>query len=136
MAGSKGVSRREREILDSLYKLGSGSVKDVQEDLNDGSNESTIRTLLGILVTKKKLIRKADGLKYVYHPAIERKKASKLALERVVKTFFDESPVLAANSLLEMGKGEITEEEIDLLDNQIQPFWGENIAKVGILAEE
>ena len=120
MAGSNGVSRREREILDSLYKLGSGSVKDVQEDLNDGSNESTIRTLLGILVTKKKLIRKADGLKYVYHPAIERKKASKLALERVVKTFFDESPVLAANSLLEMGKGEITEEEIDLLEATIR----------------
>ena len=120
MADSKGVSRREREILDCLYRLGSGSVKGVQEDLDDGSSESTIRTLLGILVTKKKLTRKADGLKYVYHPALERKKASNLALERVVRTFFDESPVLAASSLLEMRKGKITEEEFDLLEATIR----------------
>lgn len=120
MAGTDGLSRRERQILDSLYRMGSGSVKAVMEDLNDGTSESTVRTLLGILVTKKKLTKKADGLKYVYAPAMERGKASKIALERVVKTFFEESPILAANSLLEMRKGEITAEEIELLEATIR----------------
>ncbi len=116
MTGTNDVSRRERQILDSLYKLGGGSVKDVQDALDDGSSESTIRTILGILVTKKKLTRKAMGMKYIYSPAMERKKASRLALERVVSTFFEESPFLAVNSLLEMKKGEITEEEIAQLE--------------------
>lgn len=120
MAGTDGLSRRERQILDSLYRMGSGSVKAVMEDLNDGTSESTVRTLLGILVTKKKLTKKADGLKYVYAPAMERGKASKIALERVVKTFFEESPILAANSLLEMRKGEITADEIELLEATIR----------------
>lgn len=120
MASHTELSRRERQIVDILYKLESGTVKQVQEALNDGSSDSTIRTLLGILVTKKKLIRKADGLRYVYYPAVERKRASQQALQRVVSTFFQESPVLAMRSLLEMKKGKISEEEIAQLEALIK----------------
>lgn len=116
MTSSNGLSRRERQILDVLYKLDGGSVKDVQEALGDGSNESTIRTLLGILVTKQKLLRKESGMRYIYYPAVEKKKASKLALESVVSTFFEQSHVLAVRSLLEMNKGKITEEEVEQLE--------------------
>jgi len=114
-----GLSRRERQILDILYRLESGSVKDVQHALDDGSSDSTIRTLLGILVTKGKLLKKESGMRYIYTPILERKKASQQALERVLNTFFEESPVLAVRSLLEMKKGQISEKEIDELEELI-----------------
>lgn len=120
MTNSNGLSRRERQILDIIYKLGEASVKDVQHALDDGSSDSTIRTLLGILVTKKSLSRQESGMKYIYKPTVERKKASVLALQRVVSTFFDESPLLAVNSLLEMKKGKITKEEIEQLEALIR----------------
>lgn len=116
MTGQNELSRRERQILDILYKLESGSVKDVQDALDDGSSDSTIRTLLGILVNKKKLVKKPSGMRYIYSPAVERKKASRQALERVVSTFFEESPVMAVRSLLEMKKGKITLEEVEQLE--------------------
>lgn len=116
MSGPAGLSRRERQILDILYKLDGGSVRDVQEALNDGSSDSTIRTLLGILVSKERLVRKESGMRYIYFPAIERKRASQQALEGVVSTFFEESPMLAVRSLLEMRKGKISSEEVEQLE--------------------
>lgn len=112
MASNADVSRRERQILDIIYQCEGASVKDVLHALDDGSSESTIRTLLGILVTKGMLIKKPAGMKYIYYPAITKKKASRQALERVVATFFDQSPTLAVRSLLEMKKGKISAEEI------------------------
>ena len=116
MKSVKGLSRRETEILDIIYKLESASVKEVQISLADNSSDSTVRTLLGILVSKKRLNRKESGMKYIYYPTVERKKASRLALERVVSTFFNESPLLAVNSLLEMNKGKISKEEVEQLE--------------------
>jgi len=116
MTSDNGLSRRERQILDILYRLEGGSVKDVQQALDDGSSDSTIRTLLGILVTKNKLVRKESGMRYIYSPALEKQKASKQALERVVATFFDQSPTLAVRSLLEMKKGKISREEVEQLE--------------------
>ena len=120
MTNSNGLSRRERQILDIIYKLEGASVKDVQNALADGTSDSTIRTLLGILVSKNKLSRKEAGMKYIYHPTVERKKASRQALERVVSTFFDESPLLAVSSLLEMKKGKISKEEVKQLEALIR----------------
>lgn len=119
MTQNNDLSRRERQILDILYRLEQGSVRDVQDALNDGSSDSTIRTLLGILVKKGKLVKKASGLKYMYSPKVERQRASKQALNRVVSTFFDESPFLAVRSLLEMRKGDISQEELDELEELI-----------------
>lgn len=117
MAGNDGLSRRERQILDILYKQEGASVRDVQEALADGSSDSTIRTLLGILTSKGKAHRKESGMRYIYYPAVERKRASQQALQRVVSTFFEESPVLAVRSLLELKKGKISAEEVEELEN-------------------
>ncbi|MCI5105301.1 MAG: BlaI/MecI/CopY family transcriptional regulator [Pseudomonadales bacterium] len=106
------LSRRERQILDVIYEMESASVKDVQNALADGSSESTIRTLLGILVAKGVLKKEASGLKFMYFPVVAKEKASLQALENVVATFFDKKPSLAVRSLLEMKKGKIPAEEI------------------------
>jgi predicted transcriptional regulator len=106
------LSRRERQILDVIYEMESASVKDVQNALADGSSESTIRTLLGILVAKGVLKKEASGLKFMYFPVVAKEKASLQALENVVATFFDKKPSLAVRSLLAMKKGKIPAEEI------------------------
>ena len=87
-------------------------MKDVQNALADGSSESTIRTLLGILVAKGVLKKEASGLKFMYFPVVAKEKASLQALENVVATFFDKKPALAVRSLLAMKKGKIPAEEI------------------------
>lgn len=114
------MSRRERQVMDAVYKLEKASAKEVMAYLDDDSAYSTIRTLLGKLLAKGHINRKEHGLKYLYFPVVKRKAASRNALERVVSTFFDDSPLLAVNSLLEMKKGGITEEEIKSIEALIK----------------
>ena len=114
------MSRRERQLMDAVYRLDKASAKEVMEYLDDGSSYSTIRTLLRKLVEKGHIKRTESGLKYLYYPVVKRKTASQNALKRVVSTFFDDSPMLAVNSLLRMKKGAITEEEFKQIEALIK----------------
>jgi|TARA_B100002003_G_scaffold252016_1_gene300322 predicted transcriptional regulator len=106
--------------MDAVYRLDKASAKEVMEYLDDGSSYSTIRTLLRKLVEKGHIKRTESGLKYLYYPVVKRKTASQNALKRVVSTFFDDSPMLAVNSLLRMKKGAITEEEFKQIEALIK----------------
>ncbi|WP_237134778.1 BlaI/MecI/CopY family transcriptional regulator [Pseudohongiella sp. O18] len=114
------LSRRERQIMDILYRLEHASVKDVMDLMEDPPSYSSVRTLLGKLVEKGHIGHKESGLKYVYFPLVAREKASRSALGNVVKTFFDDSPYLAVNSLLDMSIDDLTDEELDELKSMIQ----------------
>jgi predicted transcriptional regulator len=114
------LSRRERQIMHILYRLGQASVKDVMENMEDAPGYSSVRTLLGKLVEKGHVEHRESGLKYVYHPVVTREKASRSALGTVVQTFFDDSPYLAVNSLLDMSMHELSDEELDELNRMIQ----------------
>jgi len=116
LAGKHVLSRRERQLMDIVYRLGEASAKEIMDELNDGSSYSTVRTLLRKLVEKNQIKHKEQGLKYIYSPVTKRRTASRRALERVVSTFFEDSPLLAVNSLLEMQKGGITEAELKDLE--------------------
>lgn len=114
------LSRRERQIMDILYRLQKASAKDVMENMDDAPSYSSVRTLLGKLVEKGHAAHRESGLKYVYYPLVARDKASRSALGNVVKTFFEDSPYLAVNSLLDMSINELTDEELDQLKTMIQ----------------
>lgn len=114
------LSRRERQIMDVLYRLGSASAKEVMENMEDAPGYSSVRTLLGKLVEKGHIDHRESGLKYVYFPLIAREKASHSALSNLVKTFFSDSPVLAVNSLLDMSINDLTDTELDRLDQLIK----------------
>ena len=114
------LSRRERQIMDALYKLEQGSVRDVLENIYDPPSYSAVRTLLQKLVDKGHIAHKESGKKYVYFPLINRKKASKTALSRVVSTFFSDSAFMAMNSLLDMSTKELTDEELEQLTRLIE----------------
>jgi len=66
------------------------------------------------------LLKKESGMRYIYYPVLAKKKASRLALERVVSTFFEHSPTLAVCSLLEMKNGKISREEIEQLEEILE----------------
>lgn len=114
------LSRRERQIMDILYRLGKASAKDVMDNMDDAPSYSSVRTLLGKLVEKGHADHRESGLKYVYFPLVAREKASRSALGNVVKTFFDDSPYLAVNSLLDMSINDLSDQELDQLRAMIQ----------------
>lgn len=114
------LSRRERQIMDVLYRLGQASVKEVMDNIDDAPGYSSVRTLLGKLVEKGHVEHKESGLKYVYSPLVTHDQASKSALGNVVKTFFEDSPFLAVNSLLEQSIHQLSDDQLDELNKLIQ----------------
>lgn len=114
------LSRRERQIMDILYRLGSATGKEVMRDLADPPTYSTVRTILQKLVDKGHINYRVDGPKYVYYPIVDSSKASKSALRNVVQTFFQDSPLQAVNSLLGFSREELSDEELDELSALIE----------------
>lgn len=114
------LSRRERQIMDVLYRLEKASAKDVMENLEDAPSYSSVRTLLGKLEEKGHVDHVESGLKYVYFPLVARKEASRSALYNVVRTFFRGSPVMAVNSLLDMSLEDLSQSDLDELHRMIQ----------------
>ena len=115
MTKASKLSRRERQMMDIIYRLGEATAKDVMENLEDPPSYSSVRTLLRKLVEKGHVDHRESGLKYVYYPLVERKAASKSALSNLVKTFFSGSPLQAVNSLLDLDSNEISDEELEHL---------------------
>ncbi|MDX1491689.1 MAG: BlaI/MecI/CopY family transcriptional regulator [Pseudohongiellaceae bacterium] len=114
------LSRRERQIMDVLYQMQCASAKQVMANIDDAPSYSSVRTLLGKMVEKGHIAYKEDGPKYVYYPLVEKTKASQSALSNVVKTFFEDSPYLAVNTLLDMDSRNLSTDELDQLDELIQ----------------
>lgn len=120
MTNSRELSRRERQIMDVIYRMNEASAKEVMDAIEDAPSYSSVRTLLGKLVEKGHIAHRESGLKYVYYPLVERQAASVNALSNVVKTFFSDSTFLAVNSLLDMSDGDISDEELERLNKLIQ----------------
>src|SRR5579872_5645169 len=96
------LGRRERQIVDVLYRLGKATVAEVLASLPDPPTYSAVRGMLNLLEEKGYVRHKRDGMRYVYSPAIAPSKARQSALRQVVSTFFAGSPLAAAAALLEM----------------------------------
>ena len=94
------LSRRERQIMDIVYRLGRVTVTDVQAELPDPPGYSAVRALLGTLLEKGHVAHEREGKKYVYLPTVAADTASLSALRRVVATFFAGSPARAALALV------------------------------------
>src|SRR5471032_2132754 len=99
-AASKGLTRRERQIMDILYRRGRATAAEVMEDLSGDPNYSTVRTQLRVLEEKGHVRHEEEGLRYVYEPAVPRSAARKSAMRHLVETFFDGSAENAVAALL------------------------------------
>lgn len=114
------LSRRERQIMDVVYKLKQATVSDVLEHMENPPGYNSIRVTLGILEKKGKLKHKKEGQKFVYQPTVSREKARRSALDRVLQIFFEGSAPNAVSTLLDL-KGEgISNHELDEISRLIQ----------------
>jgi predicted transcriptional regulator len=109
------LSRRERQIMDIVYRRGEATAAQILDDLSDPPSYSAIRALLRILVDKKHLQHREDGPRYVYSPVLSRQTARARALSQVVNTFFDGSALKAASALLGSSQRRLSKSELDEL---------------------
>jgi len=114
------LSRRERQILDLLYQRQQASAKDIQQGLEDAPSYSTVRALLARMVTKGLVSHQQQGAKYIYTPVTEKGAASKTALGRLIKTFFEGSAAKAANALIGSQDEQLSNAELDALEQMIK----------------
>jgi predicted transcriptional regulator len=106
------LSRRERQIMDILYRLGRATAGEVMAELTGDPNYSTVRTQLRVLEDKGHVHHEALGLRYVYMPAVPRHAARKSALRHLVDTFFDGSSEQAVAALLGGEATRLTDDDL------------------------
>src|SRR2546429_7897676 len=94
------LSRRERQIIDILYRRGRATANEVMADLTGDPSYSTVRTQLRVLEAKGHVRHEEEGLRYVYLPAVARHAARRSALRHLVDTFFDGSTEKVVGALL------------------------------------
>jgi predicted transcriptional regulator len=113
------LSRRERQILDILYRLERATVGEVLSKLPDKPNYSTVRAQLRVLEEKGHVRHEEHGLRYVYVPCVPREVARRSALQHLVETFFEGSTEKAVAALLGGEVSRISPEELDRLSTVI-----------------
>ena len=113
------LSRRERQILDVLYRAGRATAAEVQQAMPSAPSYSAVRTLLRILEDKGHVRHEQDGARYVYIPTVERDRAKKPALRHMLNTFFEGSVTQAIAALLDEDSKRLSEEDWDRLQTMI-----------------
>lgn len=113
------LSRRERQIMDIVYRLKRATVQQVLDELSDPPSYSAIRALMRLLEEKGHLTHVAEGNRYVYAPTQAKEKASKSALRHLLDTFFDNSVETAVAAMLDVKSKEMTNDDLDRLQQLI-----------------
>jgi predicted transcriptional regulator len=107
-----GLTRRERQIMDVLYRLGRATAGEIMDQLSGSPSNSTVRTQLRVLETKGCVKHQEHGLRYVYMPTVPRHSARKSALKHLVDTFFDGSHAGVVAAMLG-GETRVSDDELD-----------------------
>lgn len=113
------LSRRERQIMEVLYRQGRATASEVLTGLADAPSYSAVRALLKVLETKGHVRHDVEGTRYVYLPTLPRHRAGLPALENVMNTFFDGSAEKAVAALLDISP-ELSNEELERLSLLIE----------------
>lgn len=113
------LSRRERQIMDVLFRMGRATAAEVQREMAEAPSYSAVRAQLRTLEDKGHVVHEEEGLRYVYLPRVRPEKARKSALEHLVATFFGGSAVDAAVALLDARADRLTSAELDHLSAMI-----------------
>jgi predicted transcriptional regulator len=107
------LTRRERQIMDILYRRGRATAAEVMKELPGDPNYSTVRTQLRVLEGKGHVHHEEQGLRYIYIPAVPRRAARKSALRHLVNTFFEGSTENAVAALLGGEGARFSDEELE-----------------------
>jgi predicted transcriptional regulator len=116
----QGLSRRERQIMDILYRAGKASASDVLNAMPDPPSYSAVRAMLRVLEEKGHVKHQEEGLKYVYAPVVARDKAKRSAVKHVMETFFNGSAEQIVAALLDVSSTRLTRDELDRMAEMIE----------------
>ncbi len=114
------LSRRERQVMDILFRRGEATVAEVMADLTDPPTYSAVRSVLRILAQKALITHREDGPRYVYLPAVNPDRARDQALQHVVRTFFEGSTEHAVTALLRMSDADLSPAELTRVRERIR----------------
>jgi predicted transcriptional regulator len=118
-AGADPLSRRERQILDILYRLKRATAAEVRAAIPDPPGDSSIRALLKIMEDKGHVRHEQDGPRYVYLPTVSADRARKSALRQLVRTFFEGSTAQAVAALIDSAESKLSTDDLDQLAARI-----------------
>ena len=113
------LSRRERQIMDIIYRRAQATAMEMMENLPDPPGYSAVRAMLRLLEEKGYLKHQQDGLRYVYLPTLSREKARQSALKQMLQTFFEDSTEDAVATLLDISKSKLSKADLDRLSKLI-----------------
>jgi len=122
------LSKRERQIMDVLYRLGRGTAAEVMEQVEGAPGYSTVRTQLRVLERKGHVTHEEEGLRYVYTPTVPRHSARRSALKHLVDTFFEGSTTKAVAALLGGEASRVSDEDLARIEDLVKN------ARIGELA--
>src|SRR6266850_2950599 len=114
------LTRRERQIMDILYRRGRATAAEVLEELPGNTHDSTVRTQLRVLEDKGHVRHEEEGLRYVYTPIVPRHAARQLALKHVVDTFFEGSTHKVVAALLGGEGSRVSQDELDRIAELVE----------------
>ena len=114
------LSRRERQIMDVLYRRGRATAAEILEGIPDPPSYSAVRAMLRVLEEKKHIRHEAEDLRYVYLPVVPREKARRSAVAHLLDTFFDGSTEQAVATLLNVSARDLKPEDFDRLTALIE----------------
>ncbi|HEX4808223.1 MAG TPA: BlaI/MecI/CopY family transcriptional regulator [Bryobacteraceae bacterium] len=109
------LSRRERQIMDVLYRLGRATAAEIQQSIPDPPSYSAVRAMLRVLEEKKHIRHEEKDLRYVFVPIVPRDKARRSAVRHMLDTFFEGSPEQAVATLLDVSSRSLSAEDYDRL---------------------
>jgi len=114
------LSRRERQIMDIIYRFDQATAAEVLDHLPDPPSYSAVRAMLSVLEKKELLKHHQDGPRYVYMPTVAPEKAQHSAMENLLETFFSGSTAQAVAALLDMSKEGLSDNDLDRLSTMIE----------------
>ena len=117
--GQPRLSRRERQIMDVLFRLGRATAAEIREGMEDPPSYSAVRAQLRTLEDKGHLRHQEDGPRYVYAPRVRPEQARRSALRHLVDTFFGGSAAQAASALLDHHSAQLSAQELEELTQRI-----------------
>jgi BlaI family transcriptional regulator, penicillinase repressor len=115
-----GLSRREREIMDILYKSGRSTAAEVMNELSGEPHYSTVRTQLRVLEGKGYVRHEEENLRYVYVPAVPQDEVSRSALKQLIDAFYDGSMENVVQALLGLEGSRLSQKKLDRIAVMIE----------------
>jgi len=114
------LTKREREIMDVLYRLGRATAGELIDALPGPRSDSTVRTQLRVLETKGHVTHEEEGLRYVYAPTVPRRAARRSALKHLVETFYEGSSEKVVAALLGGEGARLSSDELERIETLVR----------------